>query len=233
MEREFLDLGIVIADRLTFFRHGLIAVLRDSRPDWRIAEAGSFPQLLDQLRGNNAALVLADFMLAGMAGCDGIRQLRYMFPDRIFVVLAEHDDRGVIWECLAAGAQGYILRAINATHFMRAIDTVLSGGVYAPATLTGAPTLTPMAWSETATAALPMQLTDRQREVFQLLAQGCPTKAIARQLNVAVGTVKVHLAAIYRVLGARTRLEALARARATPAQSGTLLLPRSILDRLN
>jgi DNA-binding NarL/FixJ family response regulator len=55
-------------------------------------------------------------------------------------------------------------------------------------------------------------LTERQRHVFELLAEGCATKIIARRLDLAVGTVKVHLAAIYRTLGASSRLEALAKA---------------------
>jgi DNA-binding NarL/FixJ family response regulator len=55
-------------------------------------------------------------------------------------------------------------------------------------------------------------LTERQRNVFELLAEGCATKTIARRLDLAVGTVKVHLAAIYRTLGASSRLEALAKA---------------------
>jgi DNA-binding NarL/FixJ family response regulator len=55
-------------------------------------------------------------------------------------------------------------------------------------------------------------LTDRQRDVFNLLAEGCATKTIARRLDLAVGTVKVHLAAIYRALGANSRLEAVAKA---------------------
>jgi DNA-binding NarL/FixJ family response regulator len=55
-------------------------------------------------------------------------------------------------------------------------------------------------------------LTDRQRDVFRLLAEGCATKTIARRLDLAVGTVKVHLAAIYRVLGAHSRMEAMAKA---------------------
>ena len=57
-------------------------------------------------------------------------------------------------------------------------------------------------------------LTGRQHDVFRLLAEGCATKTIARRLDLAVGTVKVHLAAIYRQLGVRGRLEALARVHA-------------------
>jgi DNA-binding NarL/FixJ family response regulator len=63
------------------------------------------------------------------------------------------------------------------------------------------------------TSPLLAHLTERQIEVFQLLSEGCATKTIARRLGLAVGTVKVHLAAIYRVLGAHSRIEALAKAR--------------------
>jgi DNA-binding NarL/FixJ family response regulator len=68
-----------------------------------------------------------------------------------------------------------------------------------------------------------VQLTGRQIEVFSLLSEGCATKTIARRLNLAVGTVKVHLAAIYRVLGAHNRVEAIAKVRGGMAH--VVLLP--------
>jgi DNA-binding NarL/FixJ family response regulator len=77
-------------------------------------------------------------------------------------------------------------------------------------------------------------LTSRQRAVFALLAEGCATKDIARRLNLAIGTVKVHLAAIYRALGARSRLEAVARARGGFTLLPTLLAAGSrTAERLN
>jgi DNA-binding NarL/FixJ family response regulator len=97
------------------------------------------------------------------------------------------------------------------------VETVLAGGVFAPGSLAGQPL------REAPPAPLPAaaedldpviaQFTDRQRDVFLLLTEGCATKTIARRLDLAVGTVKVHLAAIYRALGAHSRLEALAKAR--------------------
>ena len=66
---------------------------------------------------------------------------------------------------------------------------------------------------QTEISPLLAHLTERQIEVFRLLSEGCATKTIARRLGLAVGTVKVHLAAIYRVLGAHSRIEALAKAR--------------------
>ena len=73
--------------------------------------------------------------------------------------------------------------------------------------------------AEARSARLLAHLTERQVEVFQLLSEGCSTKTIARRMGLAIGTVKVHLAAIYRVLGAHSRIEALAKAR------GAITLP--------
>lgn len=210
MQDDVALIGIVIADRHALFRHGLIGLLRTARPDWRLFEAGSVEELEDQLLTQRTALVLVDPDLPRLCGTDGLRRLRTMFPDRLFAVLSDCDERGMILDWLAAGAQGYLLKSASLTQFIRAIDTVLAGGVFAPASLTGG-TVSQQVRTQTDPTPLLAQLTERQRDVFELLAEGCATKTIARRLNLAVGTVKVHLAGIYRVLGASSRLEALAK----------------------
>jgi DNA-binding NarL/FixJ family response regulator len=159
-----------------------------------------------------------------------------MFPGRSFVVLADEDDRTTILECLTAGAQGYILKSATTTQFLRAIDTILCGGVFAPASLTNPPfhAPAPPVQADVGGSEMLMHLTDRQRAVFALLAEGCATKEIARRLNLAIGTVKVHLAAIYRTLGARSRLEAVAKAAGGFTMPATLLpLAVRTADRMN
>ena len=128
-------------------------------------------------------------------------------------MLADTDDRTAILESLGAGVNGYVLKSTTLGQLLRALETVLSGGVFAPAALAGAPPPLPVHMPQTETSPLLAHLTERQIEVFQLLSEGCATKTIARRLGLAVGTVKVHLAAIYRVLGAHSRIEALAKAR--------------------
>ncbi len=214
MEKDFEEIGALIADRLTFFRHGMIGLLKGSRPGWQMAEAGTFDEVLTHLRGASPELVLLDLQLPGMEGADGVRRLRSLCPAQSIVVLADSDERETILDCLAAGAQGYVLKSASPSQFLRALDTILSGGVFAPASLTGVPSRVPAAASgvEVTTQPLLETLTDRQRDVFRLLAEGCATKTIARRLDLAVGTVKVHLAAIYRALGAHSRMEAMAKA---------------------
>lgn len=214
MLEEFNEITALIADRATLFRHGLRGLLKEHRPDWSCAEADTLDEVLAHLRAEPVDLLLIDVQTSGMAG---LRRLRGDFPQQKVVVLSDNDDRASILECLAAGANGYVLRSTTLSQLLRAVETVLAGGVFAPAALTGS---APVAKAEPAEISpLLAHLTDRQIEVFRLLSEGCATKTIARRLGLAVGTVKVHLAAIYRVLGAHSRIEALAKAR------GGLALP--------
>ena len=172
MDKECAELGVLVADRLTFFRHGLLGLLRDRRPPWHLAEAGTYAELLEHLHGGDAALVLVDLQLPGMDRADGMRRLRELFPGRRFVVLGDDDDRTTILECLSAGAQGYVLRSATPTQFLRAIDTILCGGVFAPVSLTNAPVHAPKPslWFDAAGPEMLTNLTERQRAVFVLLA---------------------------------------------------------------
>lgn len=217
MDDEHLHRSVLVADHQALFRHGLVGLLRENWPAWSFAEAGNF-----EITMRHAASLLPDFFLLdldlpGMGSADGVQRLRAAYPDSLVMVLADTGDRATILQCLGAGAQGYVLKSASPMQFLRALETVLSGDVFAPATLSGTP-LAALVSPQASRAAHELdpilaQLTDRQRDVFRLLAEGCATKTIARRLDLAVGTVKVHLAAIYRALGAHSRLEALAKAR--------------------
>lgn len=206
----------LIAEAHTLMRHALVALLREARPEWHCDDVADLEELRSRIGEASPALVLIDLRLCNL---DGLRQLRVAFPHTTFVVLSDQDERGTILACLEAGAQGYILKSTNPDQFVRALETILTGGLYAPASLSGMPIHPPMAAYRQDVQLSPVlaHLTERQRHVFELLAEGCATKTIARRLDLAVGTVKVHLAAIYRTLGASSRLEALAKAHRTYA----------------
>jgi len=217
MEQEFTRIGALVADRQSLFRHGLAGLVREAWPEWVCDQADSFTTVLDALAGGGIGLLLLDLDLPGMSGPEGIAQLRAVEPACHVMVLAGTDDRATILHCLSAGAHGFVLKSATPMQFLRAVETVLSGGVFAPGSLAGQPLreIAPAPLQTPAEDLDPViaQFTDRQRDVFMLLTEGCATKTIARRLDLAVGTVKVHLAAIYRALGAHSRLEALAKAR--------------------
>jgi DNA-binding NarL/FixJ family response regulator len=201
----------LIAESHTLMRRALVALLREARPAWNCEDVDGLDELRTRIHDSSPTLVLIDLRLCGL---DGLRQLRLTFPHTTFVVLSDQDDRTAILACLEAGAQGYILKSTSPDQFVRALETILTGGLFAPASLSGMPIHPPVASGRPEFKLSPalLHLTERQRHVFELLAEGCATKTIARRLDLAVGTVKVHLAAIYRTLGASSRLEALAKA---------------------
>jgi DNA-binding NarL/FixJ family response regulator len=212
---EYIGPGIevVIIDRHALFCHGLRSLLHEARPDWRCTEAANISMLQARLQAGPDVLVMLDLHLPDLDGPDGLRRLSTVFPRHTYVALADSGDRNAILGCLAAGAQGYVLRSASPDQVLHALDTVLAGGMFAPASLASMPVHPPLpkARVESDIGASLSHLTNRQRDVFRLLAEGCATKTIAQRLDLAVGTVKVHLAAIYRTLGARSRLEALAK----------------------
>jgi DNA-binding NarL/FixJ family response regulator len=201
----------IIAESHILMRRALVALLREARPEWNCEDVEGLDELRARLHESLPTLVLIDLRLCGL---DGLRQLRMAFPHTTFVVLSDQDDRAAILACLEAGAQGYILKSTSPDQFVRALETILTGGVFAPASLSGMPIHPPVPPYRPEFNLSPVlrHLTERQRHVFDLLAEGCATKTIARRLDLAVGTVKVHLAGIYRTLGASSRLEALAKA---------------------
>jgi DNA-binding NarL/FixJ family response regulator len=213
---SFEAVTALIADQDTLFRLGLVGLLKERRPGWSCAEASVLDGVLAYLRAEPVDLVLLDLRLARTPGAIDLRRLREHFPNQKFIVMADSEDRATILDCLAAGAHGYILKSTTMSQLLRAIETVLFGGVFAPAALAGVPHSASVAPKPDISPLL-TRLTDRQLEVFRLLSEGCATKTIARRLGLAVGTVKVHLAAIYRVLGANSRMEALVKARGAPA----------------
>jgi len=216
MSDEYSEVTVLIGDRATLFRHGLRGLLKEHRPGWSCAEAGTLEELTAYLSAEPADLMLFDIQMGGVAA---LQRLREDHPQQRIVVLSDDNGRAAILESLTAGANGYVLKSTSMGQLLRALEIVLHGGVFAPATLAGAaPPVAPKAMAAQPSPLL-AHLTDRQVEVFELLSEGCSTKTIARRMGLAIGTVKVHLAAIYRVLGAHSRIEALAKAR------GGIVLP--------
>ncbi len=202
--------NVAVLDRHALFRRGVVGLIRDTRPTWTANEAESLDSLRASLETAERTLVLIDVSHPDVLAAGGLGALVAAHPEHLFVGLSDEEDSGSVLDCLTTGARGYILRATQTNQFVRALDTILDGGIYAPVALTAQAARRPEP-IDTSRDAFPM-LTDRQRDVLDLLRQGCPTKTIARRLDLAVGTVKVHLAGIYRALGASSRLEAVTKA---------------------
>ena len=212
-----------IADDHGLLRQGLTELLKNHDPSWTFSESGTFDDTVATISADMPDLLIIDLRMPGMQGQESLRAIREALPELKVVVLTGLDDKSTILECLAAGVHGYVTKSSASEQILTAIKTVLSGGVYAPAALASihraAESELPRPVSASsiqaaggpASAANP-RFTARQMDVLRLLAEGRSTKDIARNLDMGVGTVKVHLSAIYRILGAHNRMEAVVRA---------------------
>lgn len=208
---------VVVADAQFLIRQGIVSLLSDTFPDWSFLHGSSLAQAMEHLDADNGGtgvgLVISDLELPGMNGGAGIRILRESYPALRIALLTSTDDWNTIMNCLAAGVHGYLLKADASEQLVRAMQTLMSGGVYVPPRVSqhvptvGAPSDAPV-------AAAMAGLTARQQEVLTLLLDGRSTKDIAKSLHLGIGTVKVHLSGLYRTLAVHNRAEAVARFRA-------------------
>jgi DNA-binding NarL/FixJ family response regulator len=217
---------ILIADDHALVRQGLRQLLADAElglPDasrnLTFLEADGFDAALDILATEGVDLLLIDLSMPRMAGANSLRALREGHPTTKIVVITGWEDRTTILDCLGAGVHGYVPKSLAPDEIVKAIEAILAGGVYVPseiANLNGAGPASNNGAIGKQKPSLPAtvpglaRFTKRQLDVLQLLGQGRSTKEIARALELSEGTVKVHLAAIYRGLNARNRTEAVA-----------------------
>lgn len=149
-------------------------------------------------------LLLLDLNLPGVGGLALLPELRRDYPALPVVVLSALEDPVTVREALACGAMGFIPKSSSNEVMLSALHLVLAGGRYLP----------PEALTNSADAVAPISaadvvLTERQREVLALMAQGKSNKQICRELNLAEATVKIHVTAILRALKVASRAQAI------------------------
>lgn len=203
--------GVLVTEQLALVRDGLMGLLA-GWPHGPVRSARSLEEATARLDDDEFCVLLLDVGLAGPA-MDDLRTLRRRFTGLRVVVMAQHESRDAVLQALAAGAHGFVAKTAGFDELARAIEVVRGGGVHVPRT---------MAEPEMPTTTPASILTGRQRDVLRLLAEGRSTKDIARSLDLAVSTIKVHLAAVYRTFGARNRVEALCRAGALPMRPAAM-----------
>ena len=207
---------ILVVDDHPLIREAMRTVLKQLDAGMQVFEAGNCDEALAIAeRESDLALVLLDLRMPGTSGLDGLATLREKHPAVPVVVLSASEDRNEVMHALDLGAMGFIPKSQPSRVMIGALKLVLAGGVYLPAEVMSQPAATPsVAQSEAQYETNPpptpaeLGLTPRQTEVLSLLVQGKPNKVICRDLNLAEGTVKIHVAAILKALGVMNRTQA-------------------------
>jgi len=206
---------VMIVDDHAMFREGLRLVLEQLPQQVELVEARSLSECLSAIeRNRDFDLLLLDLMLPDARGLSGLEAVREAAPDLPVVILSASEDGDDMVAAIERGAMGYIPKASSTRILLGALQLVLNGGIYVPPSLiTNAPAAD--ARQRTASSSrdnAAVALTKRQREILMELTKGKSNKEIARDLNLAEGTVKIHVTAVLKALRVRNRMQAVLKA---------------------
>ena len=206
---------LILADDHTLFRDGLALLLKVHCADCEIWEGDGLDAALAAAQAHpDADIALLDLHMPGMDGAQGIRRFVELNPALPLIILTGAEDPQQIQEVLSAGASGFIPKSSTPAVMLSAIQLVRSGGTYIPPQLLSSASVSAHGPASSAIRERAQtQLTERQMQVLRLLAAGKPNKAICRELNIEEGTVKAHIATVFRVLDVANRTEAASVAR--------------------
>jgi len=208
---------VLIADDHPLFREAIARVIDDGFPGSTLLEASDLDTALDLAgRHDDLDLVLLDLNMPGMQGLGGLVQLRNLFPTLPAVIVSAEEEKRVILQTITYGAVGFITKSTPRKQMIQALEQVLAGSIYLPADIIRAGAGSD-AGNESATARREPEdlsevlatLTRKQLQVFERMSRGESNKVIAYQLNIAESTVKAHVSAILRKLGATNRVQAI------------------------
>lgn len=155
-------------------------------------------------------VILLDVGLPGMSGIEGIRHIKQLAPSTHVIMLTVFDDQEKVFQAICAGASGYLLKTADEDAIAQAVQEVLQGG--APINPRIARLVLEMFASRAAAPTRDYGLSDREREVLELMVQGLVKKEIADRLGLSYHTVDNHLRSIYAKLQVHTRGGAVAKA---------------------
>ena len=206
-------LRVMIADDHPLFRKGMHTLL-ESMPDVEVVgEAATGSQAIEMAAALQPDVVLMDLQMPDGDGLTATRTITQTSPHvRVLVVTLFEDDDSV-FAALRAGARGYILKDAEETEMMRAIQAVSDGdAIFSPAIATRV-----IDFFSSSRAVIPEEvfpeLTDREREVLDLIARGTTTACIADRLSISLKTVRNHVSNIFSKLQVADRAQAVIRAR--------------------
>ena len=208
----------LIVDDHALVAGALTLLLEDRDPEADVHTAATADAALELVdREGDADLLILDLSLPGVTGTELMEEIVRRQPMLKILVVSGLADQESIMRVLQLGAAGFVPKSLDTELLSSAIDFVLKGGVYIPSKLLTESQkdgfFTRTAARLKAPESAPPHLTDRQLDVLAQLAKGPPIKRICRELDLSEGTVKTHVAAIYRSFGASNRTEALIAAR--------------------
>ena len=197
---------ILLCDDHTLFREGIKAILKDEPSIEILGEAEDGRQAVAKALELRPDVVLMDIAMPDLSGFDATRRILQANPRAKVIILTMYEEEEVINRCLGAGASGYVLKDAPRAHLIHAIDVVHKGGQYMSSRALKKVVKQYVKGAKTTTSGYE-RLSDREREVLKLLADGLALKEIAVQLVLSVKTVDAHKTNLMRKLDLHDRSE--------------------------
>jgi two-component system response regulator NreC len=197
----------VLADDHAILRHAL-ATLLDAQPDVQVvAQASDGREAIDATERHQPDVVIMDVGMPRLNGIEATRQIHARFPATKVIVLSAYGDAAAVGSALAAGACGFIIKRSDIDELVLALRLVTTGNVYVSRELAEQMDIGELTFAARNHAEQSTSLTEREREVLQLIAEGHTLRAIADMLVLSPKTVEGHNSRIMAKVGARNRAD--------------------------
>ena len=197
---------VLLCDDHTLFREGIKAILKDEASIEIVGEAADGRQAVAKALQLHPDVILMDIAMPDLSGFDATRRILQSNAKAKVIILTMYEEEEVINRCLAAGASGYVLKDAPRAHLIHAIDVVNKGGQYMSSRALKK-VVKQYVKGAKSTATGYERLSDREREVLKLLADGLALKEIAVKLVLSVKTVDAHKTNLMRKLDLHDRSE--------------------------
>ncbi|HEY5910377.1 MAG TPA: response regulator transcription factor [Verrucomicrobiae bacterium] len=185
-------LRIILADDHPIVRAGIRSELEKIAGITIIAEAADGREAFDLVKAHQPEVVFMDISMKGLNGLEATARILREFPKTRVIILSVHQNEEYFWQALKAGASGYLLKKAAVAELGAALKRVLAGEIYLARDISSK-LVQKLPLQQIAHQKSPLEkLTDRQREILQLIAEGQTTKAIALILKVSPKTVEYH-----------------------------------------
>ncbi len=196
-----MSIRIILVDDHNIIRTGLRSLL-EKQPGFEvIAEASDGREAIERTKELVPDIVIMDIGMAGLNGVEATRQITSEMPQVKVLALSMHSDKRYVITMLKAGASGYLLKNCAFKEMTNAINTVKNNQIYLSPTISNVVVEELVNEPSRSSSHPRTELTGREREVLQLLAEGNSTKQIAIQLHVSISTVETHRRQIMEKLG--------------------------------
>jgi two-component system nitrate/nitrite response regulator NarL len=199
---------VLIVDDHTLFRSGIKLLLERQTGFEVVGEASDGLEGVKRAKQLKPDVVLLDLHMPGTSGLEAIPLLRDEAPQTQVIMLTVSEDAEDLLDALRAGARGYLLKNIETDFLLESIRHAAAGESVMSAQMAGKLADAMRVPQKTATGANPGKLTPREREIIVMLASGASNKEIARTLDLAESTVKIHVQGILRKLNLASRVQA-------------------------